>query len=131
MPATSSSWRTRLTRPVFIWWVIAWTTEVTVEWLFKRGGLHSPTRDFLAFLPVPLWIFFVVAFVRAVRRMDELQQQIYLQALSVAFGLTLALALVFAGLERSGVYRAAWSEVVSSLMFLWVIAYVFASGRYR
>jgi len=129
--AATSSWRARLTRPVFLWWVLAWTTEVTVEWLFKRGGLHSPARLLLAFVPVPLWIFFVVAFVRAVRRMDELQQQIYLQALSVAFGLALALALVFAGLERSGIYRAAWSDVVSSLMFLWVIAYIFASWRYR
>ena len=129
--AATSSWRARLTRPVFLWWVLAWTTEVTVEWLFKRGGLHSPARLLLAFVPVPLWIFFVVAFVRAVRRMDELQQQIYLQALSVAFGLALALALVFAGLERSGIYRAAWSDVVSSLMFLWVIAYILASWRYR
>lgn len=124
-------WPKRLTRPVFLWWVVAWSAEVTVEWLFKRGGLHSPARTLLAFLPVPLWIFFVVAFVRTVRRMDELQQQIYLQALSLAFGLTLALALVFAGLERAGIYRAAWSDVVSSLMFLWVIAYIFASWRYR
>ncbi|MGC2331692.1 MAG: hypothetical protein WA581_09585 [Candidatus Acidiferrales bacterium] len=129
--AATCSWRTRLTRPVFLWWVVAWTTEVTVEWLFKRGELRSPARPFLAFLPVPLWIFFVMAFVRGVRRVDELQQQIYLQALSVAFGLTVALALLFAGLERTGIYRAAWSDVVSSLMFLWVIAYVFASWKYR
>jgi len=129
--AAACTWRTRLTRPVFLWWVVAWTTEVTVEWLFRSGKLHSPARPFLAFLPVLLWIFFVVAFIRAVRRMDELQQQIYLQALSVAFGLTLALTLVFAGLERAGIYRAAWSDVVSSLMFLWVIAYIFASWRYR
>ena len=129
--AAAYSWRKRLTRPVFLWWVVAWTSEVTVEWLFRRGGLHSPVRPFLAFLPVPLWIFFVVAFVRTVRRMDELQQQVYLQALSFAFGLTLALTLLFAGLERAGIYRVAWSDVVSSLMFLWVIAYFFASWRYR
>jgi len=129
--AAAYSWRKRLTRPVFLWWVVAWTAEVTVEWLFRRGGLHSPVRPFLAFLPVPLWIFFVVAFVRTVRRMDELQQQVYLQALSFAFGLTLALTLLFAGLERAGIYRVAWSDVVSSLMFLWVIAYFFASWRYR
>jgi hypothetical protein len=129
--AAGCSWRTRLTRPVFLWWVVAWTSEVTVEWLFRRGKLHSPVRPFLAFLPVPLWISFVVAFVRTVRRMDELQQQIYLQALSVSFGLTLGLALAFAGLERAGIYRAAWSDVVSSLMFLWVVAYMFATGRYR
>jgi len=129
--AAAYSWRKRLTRPVFLWWVVAWTAEVTVEWLFRRGGLPSPVRPFLAFLPVPLWVFFVVAFVRTVRRMDELQQQIYLQALSLAFGLTLALTLLFAGLERAGIYRVAWSDVVSSLMFLWVIAYFFASWRYR
>jgi len=129
--AVANSWRRRLTRPVLLWWIVAWTTEVTVEWLFKRGGLHSPPRTLLAFLPVPLWICFVVAFVRAVRRRDELQQQIYLQALSVAFGLTLALVLCFAGLERAGIFRVAWSDVVSSLMVLWVIAYVFSAWRYR
>jgi len=129
--AATCSWRTRLTRPVFLWWVVAWTTEDTVKWLFRHGKLHSSARPFLAFLPVPLWVFFVVALVRAVRRMDELQQQIYLQAFSIAFGLTLALTLVFAGLERAGTYHAAWNDVVSSLMFLWVIAYIFASWKYR
>jgi hypothetical protein len=127
---STCSWPKRLTRPIFLWWVVAWTAEVTVEWLFKRGGLQPSLRPFLAFLPVPLWIFFVVAFVRAIRRMDELQQQIYLETFSIAFGLTLALTLVFAGLERAGIYRAAWSDVVSSLMFLWVVAYIFASWRY-
>jgi hypothetical protein len=130
MPA-ACSWRSRLTRPVFLCWVVAWTAEVTVESLFKHRELRSPARHILSFLPAPLWIFFMVAFVQAVRRMDELEQHIYLQALSIAFGLTVALALVFAGLERAGIYRAAWSDVVSSLMFLWVIAYIFASWRYR
>ena len=129
--SATCSWRSRLTRPVFLWWVVAWTAEVTVESLFKHRELRSPARPLLGFLPAPLWIFFIVAFVRAVRKMDELQQRIYLQALSVAFGLTIALALIFAGLERAGIYRAAWSDVVSSLMFLWVIAYIFASWRYR
>jgi len=129
--SATCSWRSRLTRPVFLWWVLAWTAEITVESLFKHGGVRSPARPLLGFLPAPLWIFFIVAFVRAVRKMDELQQRIYLQALSVAFGLTVALALVFAGLERAGIYHAAWSDVVSSLMFLWVIAYIFASWRYR
>jgi hypothetical protein len=120
-----------LTRPVFLWWVVAWTTEVIVESLFKHRELRSLARQILGFLPAPLWIFFMVALVQAVRKMDELEQHIYLQALSIAFGLTVALALVFAGLERAGIYRAAWSDVVSSLMFLWVIAYIFASWRYR
>jgi hypothetical protein len=125
------SWRSRLTRPVFVWWVVAWTAEVAVESLFKHRDPHSPAWLLLGFLPAPLWILFTVAFVRAVRKMDELQQHIYLQAFSVAFGLTVALALVFAGLERAGIYRAAWSDVVSSLMFLWVVAYILASWRYR
>ncbi len=129
--ASTCNWRTRLTRPIFLWWVAAWVAEVIVEWLFKHTAPRFPGRPFLGFLPVPFWIFFVVAFVRTIHKMDELRQHIYLETSSIAFGLTVALALVFAGLERAGVYRADWSNVVSSLMFLWVIGYISASWRYR
>lgn len=128
---TIRTYRSRFTKPVFLLAILALATQLAVEWLFKHRELRSPLRPFLAFLPALIWIFFIVAFVQVVRKMDELQQRITVKAASTAFVLTVILTLIFAGLERAGIYHATWSDVGSPSMFLWAIAYIFLVWRYR
>jgi FtsH-binding integral membrane protein len=130
MTATCS-WRSRLRRPVFLWWTAAFATQLIVYWLFKYAELSSPARLFFGFLPALMWIFVVLAFVQTVRKSDELRQRIHMQAVSIASVPAAILILVFSGLERTGIYRASWSDVGSSVMLLLVAAYIFSAWRYR
>jgi FtsH-binding integral membrane protein len=125
------SWSSRLRQPVFVWGAAALATQLTVDWLFKYKPPRPLVWSFLGFLPALMWIFVIAEFVRAFLKSDELQQRIHLQAGSIAFVLTVILALIFAGLERAGIYQGTWSDLGSPLMFLLLVAYVFSAWRYR
>lgn len=77
-------------------------TEYMVEWLSKHERLHSPAKPILGFLPALLAIFFVVAFVKDIRKLDEMVRRIHLQAAAIAFLLAVILEFIFDGLESAG-----------------------------
>src|SRR5450631_631152 len=108
--ATNSSRRSRLTsiiaQPFVLWGIAALATALTVKWIFKHAELHSPAKPMLGFLPALLAILFVVAFVKDVRKLDEMRRRIHLQAAATAFLLTVILTFVFDGLKDAGIYRA-------------------------
>lgn len=118
----------RLRRPVFFWAMFALVAEFGIGFAEKRG-LHL--RLYLRLLPIVAMFFFIIALARVVGRMDELQRRICEQSAFVAFLLTIALTLVFAGLERATFYFATWDDVGTALIFLWACAYVFFSWRYK
>ena len=118
--------RRRFTRPVFLWAILALMTKVKVERMVHAG---SAPRALLA-LPVLPLLFFMIAMVLAIRRMDELQKRICLESSSIAFVLTLGLAFIQGGLESAGMAASAF-DFGSIAMFLWACAYVFSSWRYR
>lgn len=120
--------RSRVVRPVFLWALTALITESAVEWI-SRHGLHLSAPVLL--LPVVPAVFFIVALVRAIQKMDELQNRICLESTFIAFMLTLTITFVFSGLERAGVYRAPWDSLGTPMMFIWACAYVYSAWRYR
>jgi len=122
--------RSRFTRPVFLWAVTGAATQIIVAWILKHPG-HFPAPHWLGLVPVLPMMFFVVALVRAVRKMDELQRRIYFESVSISFVATLALSLVFAGLDSAGIYRASYNDLGTPMMALWACAYIFSSWRYR
>jgi len=85
----------------------------------------------LALVPILPMMCFVVAMVRAVRKMDELQRRICFESVAVSFLLTVVLTLVFAGLDSTGIYRASYDDVATPMMAFWACAYIFSSWRYR
>jgi hypothetical protein len=125
------SWSSRLRQPVFLWGAVALAAQLTVDWLFKYRQPHSLVWSLFGFLPALVWVFVIAEFVRAFLKSDELQQRIHLQAAAIAFVLTVILTLVFAGLERAGIYQATWSDLGSPLLLLLLVAYVFSAWRYR
>ncbi|MFY9659400.1 MAG: hypothetical protein WAJ97_02185 [Terriglobales bacterium] len=124
------SFRSRLTRPIFLWAVVALVTELAVEWLPSQGLYPQLPRP-LTLLPLIPAMFFWVALVRAIQKVDELQKRIWYESVFIAFMATLALTFILAGLERAGIHRAPGDEVGSSMMLFWGCAYVFCAGRYR
>lgn len=118
------TWRSRFTRPVFLWAMCALLTEFVAQSLAK-------TPDWLMLLPVVPAILFVFASARAVQKMDELQKRICFESVFIAFMLTLVLAFVVGGLEQAGTYHARSDVLGTPMMLLWACAYVFSVWRYR
>ena len=128
MPKTLlPTWRSRFTRPVFLWAVCALLIDFAIQSLGKTRLLPS----WLALLPVIPAIFFVAALFRAVQRMDELQKRICLESVFITFMFTLVLAFVAAGLDQAGIYHAKADALGTPMMFFWACAYIVSVWRYR
>lgn len=88
-------------------------------------------RPWMRLLPVIPAVFFVLALVRAVQKMDELQKRICLESVFIAFMLTLVLAFVVGGLDQAGICHAKSDTLGTPMMFLWACAYIVSVWRYR
>lgn len=132
---TNSSLSSRLAcilaRPFVLWGTAALATALTVKWIFSHMELHSPARPMLGFLPALLAVMFVVAFVKDVRKLDEMARRIHLQAAAISFLLTVILTFVFDGLKDAGIYHATLSDLDSATVLIWGAALIFLSLRYR
>lgn len=132
---TNSGRRSRLAsilgQPYVLWGMAAMATALAVQWIFKHEELHSPVRPMLGFLPALMAILFVLAFVRDVRKLDEMRRQIHLQAAATSFLLTVILTFVFDGLKSAEIYRATVSDLDTGTVVIWVSSLVFLSLRYR
>ena len=120
----------RFKRPVFLWSFGALITEGVCQWLAKDIWPGTRAR-WLTLLPLVPMIGFVIALVRAILRMDELQRRISLESIAIAFIFTLLVTFAFVGLERAEVYRPQWNELGTYMLFLWACAYVITARRYR
>jgi hypothetical protein len=120
-----------LVRPYVLWGMAALATALTVQWIFKHEELHSPAKPMLGFLPSLLAIVFVVAFVKDVRKLDEMRRRIHLQAAAISFLLTVILTFVFDGLKNAGIYRATLSDIDTATVLIWATALIVLSVRYR
>ena len=118
-------------RPFVLWGIAALATALTVEWIFRHEELHSPARPMLGFLPALLAVLFVVAFVKDVRKLDEMKRRIHLQAAAIAFLLTVILTFVFDGLKSAGIYSATLADLDTATVLIWAAALIFLSLRYR
>ena len=85
----------------------------------------------LGLLPALMAVLFVVAFVKDVRKLDEMLKRIHLQAAAISFLLTVILTFVFDGLKSAGIYRATLSDLDTATVLIWVAALMFLSLRYR
>lgn len=103
--------------------------------LFYRVGRNRPE---LSALELPLAVLLLVpaalliwAFVRSIRRADELQRRILFEALALAFIVQLAASIVFAFLEGLDVRRPPSILWASLLVISWSVGLAIASRRYE
>jgi hypothetical protein len=108
--------------------------------LFITGSLVNATRDpgpavriLLALLPVAPLAALAWSIHRAVRRFDELQRRIQLDAMTGAFVGAAFVALVVGQLQhaRVGVPELNWAFLWPVQVILWAIAYILAARRYE
>lgn len=67
--------------------------------VLKQDGIADGLRILAALLPVPPFAWMLWEFIKRVRHMDELEQRIQLEALVIAFPLTLMLLMTLGLLE--------------------------------
>ena len=128
--APPSGWTSRLRRPAFLLANAAVATQIGAQVILRHEALGGPAEWVLDFLPALVWIVFIVSFVLDVRKKDELQRLIHLQAASIAFVLSVVLTLILSALERAGIFRGTWNWIGTPSMLMWAIAYLSLSSRY-
>jgi len=99
----------------------------------SRGfPLGSAVRIGLALLQAAASALVIVSIVRGIRRLDELQQKIQLEALAFAFAGTGLLASSYGFLVNAGLPDIDWGTLVwPAMTALWAFGVLLASRRYR
>ena len=89
--------------------------------LLELPNLPTALRIAIALVPLPPFLWVLLAFIRDVRQADELEQRIQLEALAVAFPLTLVLIVTLALLQIA----VPLSPDDWSYRHIWPLLYVF------
>jgi hypothetical protein len=120
-------------RRTFLTWVLASAAAILVFAVIgKQFPLRSPARIVSALVQGTASAIVIVMSLRSIRRLDELQLRIHLEALAIAFAGTGILATGYGFLVNAGLPDIDWGEVVwPSMVVLWVIGLVIANRRYR
>ena len=119
------------------WLTLAAGILALAAYFGSRILLENPTlpaRLPTALAPLPLFVLFLVGFIRFVSRMDELERRIQLEALAFAYPAVLVLLMTLGLLQLAGVAisPADWSfrHVWQIGVVLYVCGIAVASRRY-
>lgn len=104
--------------------------------ILKWLQLSSPLRLLIALLPVPAYVYFLVAQVSAIQRLDELQRKIHLESLVFAFptafvGILTTWLIWLAGFLPWLTFSDAVAFFLTLMIFLYVTGHILAARRYR
>jgi hypothetical protein len=112
--------------------IIGYALVLIASITLLNGLSHqSPWRVPLALAPMIPGIFVVVAVVRQMARMDELQRRMLLESLGIAFAGTAVITFGYGFLQNVGFPQVSWFAVWPIMGGLWVIGSLIAYLRYR
>lgn len=99
-------------------------------WLLKAYP-DSPLRVVIALAPMLPAALLPVVVVRYLRRVDELQRQIQLEALGFAFAGAAVITFGYGFLEIVGFPHLSWFAIWPIMGVLWIIGTFISQRRYR
>jgi hypothetical protein len=99
--------------------------------LLQHVAIAAPWRDLLALTPMLAAVTMPWVIVRELRRMDELQRRIQLEALGFSFAGTAVLSFSYGFLEGLGYPRLSMFSVWPLMAVLWVVGLLLARRRYQ
>ena len=111
--------------------MIAYTVIIIVSRLLLNNLGDSLWRFPIALLPVIPIIILILAFMRYLSAIDELQQKIQLQAIGFAAGTTGLLTFAYGFLELAGFPRFSTFFIFPMMIMLWGIGLSYFSRRYQ
>ena len=102
------------------------------SWVLENRALDPPARLAVALVPVVLWGVMIMLLVAGVRRLDELQQRIQLEALAITFPTAMMLGMLVEYLQKAGFANGLTvGDVWPWMVMIYVPAYFLARWRYR
>jgi len=130
-PRTQNTWS--CTDPRFILLTLIAAAVMIVAARVSRGfPLGSAVRIGLALLQGAASALVIITIVRGIRRLDELQQKIQLEALAFSFAGTGLLASSYGFLVNAGLPDIDWGTLVwPAMTALWAFGVMLANRRYR
>ncbi len=111
--------------------ILAYTVILPLSIHLVAAYPHAPWGVPVALAPVVPVVFALWAVIRQVRRMDELQRQIQLEALVFAFSGAGLLTFGYGFLENVGFPQLSYIYVLPVMVALWGIGKGVAHYRYR
>ncbi len=111
--------------------MLAYTIVLPISIALINAHPHAAWRAPVALAPIVPAAFALWAFVRQVRRLDELQRRIQFEALAISFGATGLLTFSYGFLEYVGFPHINLIWVLPLMVALWGVSLVVSSLRYR
>lgn len=109
----------------------AYVVVLIASVLILQGHPHSAWRIPLALAPVVPTLFALLAFMRFLGRLDELQRRIQLDAIGFGFGATAILTFAYGFLQGVGFPQASWILILPLMVLLWGLGAAIAAWKYR
>ncbi len=88
-------------RRALLFGLLWFVTYFAARGLLGGGGMAPVARVLIALGPIPFFAGFLWNFVQMIRGADEFERRIHLEALAVAFPLSLLLLMVLALMQRA------------------------------
>lgn len=110
--------------------MLAYMIVLVVALQLIEANPNVPWRIAAAVAPVIPICFALLAFIRALGRMDELQRRIQLDAIGFAFGATAIVTFTYGFLEIVGFPSVSFIWVLPLMVALWGVASAIAARRY-
>ena len=111
--------------------MLAYVLVLVVSVALIQRDPQSPWRYALAVAPVVPAFFALLAFIRFLGRMDELQRRIQLEAIGLSFAATSMLTFTYGFLEDVGFPSLSYGWILPLMVMLWGLGLALASRRYR
>ena len=125
-------WRQR-NQIVVVGWLFLWQLAFLLATVALRKAWvpAGPVAILVAILPTLLGVAMLFAYKRFLRRSDELQRKIQLDALAFGFGSGLVAAVAYQLLERAGAgFGAEVADLAAFMMVAYAIGVLLGTRRY-
>jgi hypothetical protein len=109
----------------------AYVVVLVASVMILRSNLHAAWRIPLALAPVVPTLFALLAFMRFLGRVDELQRRIQLEAIGFGFGATAILTFGYGFLQGVGFPQVSWIYILPLMVVLWGLGGAIAAWKYR
>jgi hypothetical protein len=112
--------------------MIAYGIVLTVSlWLINHDVVSGVWRTVVSLAPMLPALAVAVSVMRRLRRIDELQRQIQLEALSLAFAGTALITFSYGFLENVGYPKLSMFAVWPLMVVLWIIGGFISHRRFQ
>lgn len=111
--------------------MLAYVVVLLVSVTLIQRDSQSPWRYALAVAPVVPAFFALLAFIRFLGRVDELQRRIQFEAIGLSFAATGILTFTYGFLEGVGFPKLSFIWILPLMVMLWGLGLGLASRRYQ